>query len=57
MDQKGTTFVVRDGPLYRENKNRFQGCVSLKTGGYYVAEKMDRGREFQSIEVIGIKLK
>ena len=58
--QKDTTSIVQGGPFHCE-KNKFQGlgrsyrylwCGSWKSEGYlYVAEKMDGGSEFQSLEV------
>ena len=60
--EKGTISIVRGGPLYRENKKRFRdwvgvegvrGYSSSKTEGVVVGKTI-RGREFQSLEVIGI---
>ena len=56
-------YSLRGGPLYRENKKRFQGLGRsrrylwmriLKGCRLYIAGKTDGGREFQSLEVIEI---
>ena len=51
VTQKGSTSVIRDGPLYVGNKKRFRNWVGvdaclLKEGRLYVAGKTVRGREF-----------
>ena len=56
---------VRVGPLYREKKKKFQDWVRVEGRYlwmrnlkdlrlYYVTRKTDGGREFQSLEIIGI---
>ena len=64
MHKKVATSVVRGGPKYREKRKRFQvgfGVeVSVEAGLERlkvicnIADKTDSGREFPSLEVIGI---
>ena len=65
LHQKDTISVMRGGPLNREKKKgkKFQGHGRSKTfyrntDGYNAADwwwLYEEGREFQTLEVIGIK--